>query len=82
VFRNPPGDFAGRLIEQAGLKGKRIGGAVVSEKHANFIVNTGKATAADIEALIDEVRGTVHERTGVRLEPEVRIVGERAEGRR
>jgi UDP-N-acetylmuramate dehydrogenase len=78
VFRNPPGDFAGRLIEQAGLKGRRIGGAVVSEKHANFIVNTGKAMAADIEALIEEVRAMVLERTGVRLEPEVRIVGERA----
>jgi len=84
VFRNPPGDFAGRLIEQAGLKGRRVGGAVVSEKHANFIVNTGKATAADIEALIDEVRATVQQRSGVRLEPEVRIVGEpaAAEGRR
>ena len=84
VFRNPPGDFAGRLIEQAGLKGRRIGGAVVSEKHANFIVNAGKATAADIEALIDEVRATVQQRTGIRLEPEVRIVGERAaaEGQR
>jgi UDP-N-acetylmuramate dehydrogenase len=78
VFRNPPGDFAGRLIEQAGLKGRRIGGAVVSEKHANFIVNTGKATAADIEALIDEVRATVQQRSGVRLESEVRIVGEPA----
>jgi UDP-N-acetylmuramate dehydrogenase len=79
VFRNPPGDFAGRLIEQAGLKGRRIGGAQVSEKHANFIVNTGKATAADIEALIDEVRATVLQRSGVRLEPEVRIVGEPAQ---
>jgi len=78
VFRNPPGDFAGRLIEQAGLKGRRIGGAVVSEKHANFIVNAGKATAADIEALINEVRATVQQRTGVLLEPEVRIVGELA----
>lgn len=78
VFRNPPGDFAGRLIEAAGLKGRRIGGAVVSEKHANFIVNAGKATAADIEALIEEVIATVQQRSGVRLEPEVRIVGERA----
>jgi UDP-N-acetylmuramate dehydrogenase len=78
VFRNPPGDFAGRLIEEAGLKGRRIGGAVVSEKHANFIVNTGKATAADIEALIDEIRATVQQRSGVRLTPEVRIVGEPA----
>ena len=82
VFRNPPGDFAGRLIEQAGLKGRRIGGALVSEKHANFIVNAGKATAADIEALIDEVRATVLQRSGVRLEPEVRIVGEPADGGR
>lgn len=82
VFRNPPGDYAGRLIEQAGLKGRRIGGALVSEKHANFIVNAGKATAADIEALIDEVRATVLQRSGVALEPEVRIVGEPAEGGR
>jgi UDP-N-acetylmuramate dehydrogenase len=79
VFRNPPGSFAGRLIEQAGLKGRRIGGAVVSEKHANFIVNTGKATAADIETLIEEVRSAVEKHAGVCLEPEVRIVGERAE---
>ena len=84
VFRNPPGDFAGRLIEQTGLKGRRIGGAVVSEKHANFIVNAGNATAADIEALIEEIRAAVQQRTGVRLEPEVRIVGEHgaAEGQR
>jgi UDP-N-acetylmuramate dehydrogenase len=80
VFRNPPGDFAGRLIEQAGLKGRRIGGALVSEKHANFIVNAGDATAADIEALIDEVKATVLQRSGVQLEPEVRIVGEPAAG--
>jgi UDP-N-acetylmuramate dehydrogenase len=78
VFRNPAGDFAGRLIEQAGLKGRRVGGAMVSDKHANFIVNTGRATAADIEALIEEVAATVAQRTGVRLEPEVRIVGEPA----
>jgi UDP-N-acetylmuramate dehydrogenase len=76
VFRNPPGDFAGRLIEQAGLKGARIGGAVVSDKHANFILNTGDATAADIEALIERVRSTVERASGVRLEPEVRVVGE------
>lgn len=76
VFRNPPGDHAARLIQQCGLKGKRIGGAQVSEKHANFIVNTGDATAADIEDLINEVRQTVAAQTGVQLHPEVRIIGE------
>jgi UDP-N-acetylmuramate dehydrogenase len=75
VFRNPSGDWAARLIESCGLKGFRIGGAMVSTKHANFIVNTGEASAADIEALIVEVRGKVKERTGVKLEPEVRIIG-------
>ncbi len=79
VFRNPQGDHAARLIEQCGLKGYAIGGALVSEKHANFIVNpNGEATAADIEALIEHVGNVVQARTGVRLEPEVRIVGERA----
>jgi UDP-N-acetylmuramate dehydrogenase len=78
VFRNPPGDHAARLIELCGLKGMRIGGAQVSEKHANFIVNTGGATAADIESLIDEVRGRVAAETGVRLHPEVKIVGDAA----
>jgi UDP-N-acetylmuramate dehydrogenase len=77
VFRNPPGDYAGRLIEQAGLKGARIGGAVVSEKHENFIVNEGDATAADIESLIGHVQARVEKSSGVRLEPEVRIVGEK-----
>jgi UDP-N-acetylmuramate dehydrogenase len=76
VFRNPPGDFAGRLIEQAGLKGLRRGGAMVSDKHANFILNVGDATAADIEALIVEVRAAVERTSGVQLEPEVRVVGE------
>ncbi len=76
VFRNPPGDHAARLIQQCGLKGKRIGGAQVSEKHANFIVNTGDATAADIENLIHEVRAIVAAQTGVQLHPEVRIIGE------
>ncbi|MDD4929673.1 MAG: UDP-N-acetylmuramate dehydrogenase [Gallionella sp.] len=76
VFRNPPGDHAARLIEQCGLKGYRIGGAQVSEKHANFIVNTGGATAADIENLINDVRETVAEQTGVLLHPEVKIIGE------
>lgn len=77
VFRNPPGDFAARLIESCGLKGLRIGGAQVSEKHANFIVNIGAATAANIEDLIDEVEYLVSKRTGVRLIREVRIIGTR-----
>lgn len=76
VFRNPPGEFAGRLIEAAGLKGLRRGGAEVSGKHANFIINTGAATAADIEELIGHVRAVVAERIGVDLTPEVHIVGE------
>lgn len=76
VFRNPPEDFAARLIESCGLKGRRIGGAEVSTKHANFIVNTGDATARDIEELIGLVRDTVKQKTGVELEQEVRIVGE------
>ena len=76
VFRNPPGDHAARLIESCDLKGRQIGGAQVSEKHANFIVNTGEATAADIENLINEVQATVEKKTGIRLHPEVRIVGE------
>ena len=76
VFRNPPGDYSARLIEVAGLKGHRIGGAEVSEKHANFIINRDNATAADIEALIELVRQTVLEQYGVNLVHEVRIVGE------
>jgi len=79
VFRNPPGDHAARLIEGAGLKGREIGGARISEKHANFIVNPkGRARAADIEALIALARDTVARRFGVALVPEVRIVGEAA----
>ena len=77
VFRNPPGDHAARLIEQCGLKGRRIGAAQVSEKHANFIVNAGNATAADIESLINEVQSTVEQQTGIKLHPEVRIIGEK-----
>ncbi len=76
VFRNPPGDHAGRLIEHCGLKGLRRGGARVSEKHANFIINDGSASAADIEELIDTVRERVRAGTGIDLVPEVRIVGE------
>lgn len=77
VFRNPPGQFAGDLIERAGLKGARIGGAVISSKHANFIVNTGNATAEDIENLIAKARAEVARQFGVQLEPEVRVLGER-----
>jgi UDP-N-acetylmuramate dehydrogenase len=76
VFRNPPGDFAGRLIEQAGVKGLRRGGAMVSDKHANFILNVDQATAADIEGLIGEVRAAVRRTSGVELELEVRVIGE------
>jgi UDP-N-acetylmuramate dehydrogenase len=78
VFRNPPGDFAARLIESCGLKGFTVGGAQVSPKHANFIVNAGGATAANIEAVIAYVQECVAERAGVELVPEVHIVGERA----
>ena len=76
VFRNPTGQFAGDLIERAQLKGASVGGAMVSRKHANFIVNTGAATAADIEALIYQIRAEVERRFGVRLELEVRVLGE------
>jgi UDP-N-acetylmuramate dehydrogenase len=76
VFKNPPGEHAARLIETAGLKEARVGGAQVSPKHANFIINTGGATAADIEALIRKVQSTVESRHGVRLETEVQIIGE------
>jgi UDP-N-acetylmuramate dehydrogenase len=78
VFTNPPGDHAARLIDSAGLKGFRIGGAAVSAKHANFIINTGDALAADLERLIAHVQKTVEERYGIRLVPEVRVVGEAA----
>jgi UDP-N-acetylmuramate dehydrogenase len=76
VFRNPPDDHAARLIEAAGLKGYRIGGAEVSPKHANFIINSDNATATDVEELIEYVRHTVIERHGIELLHEVRIVGE------
>lgn len=77
IFKNPsPWEYAGRLIDQAGLKGLSIGGASVSSVHANYFVNDGRATAADVLALIDEVRRRVEESSGIRLEPEVRIVGD------
>ena len=76
TFRNPSGDFAARLIESCGLKGYTIGGAQVSVKHANFIINTGTASAADIENMIAHMQATVKEKTGVELVREVKIVGE------
>ena len=78
VFTNPPGGHAAQLIEAAGLKGTRIGGAVVSQLHANFILNEGSATARDLEQLILHVQATVEQVHGVRLVPEVRVVGEAA----
>ncbi|MDQ6882908.1 MAG: UDP-N-acetylmuramate dehydrogenase [Candidatus Dormibacteraeota bacterium] len=74
TFKNPPGDSAGRLIEAAGLKGHRLGGAEISRKHANFIVNLGGATADDVLALMAEMRDRVREQFGIELEPEVRVV--------
>jgi len=76
IFKNPPGSFAGHLIEAAGLKGLRHGGAMVSDQHANFIVNTGGATATDVCALMREVTQRVLATAGVRLEPEIKLVGE------
>ncbi|QJC52499.1 UDP-N-acetylmuramate dehydrogenase [Paenibacillus albicereus] len=77
VFRNPPGHHAAKLIEESGLKGFSIGGAQVSPLHANFIVNTGQATAEDVLTLIAHIRSTVNNRTGIELMPEVLVVGER-----
>ncbi len=78
VFKNPAGDFAGRLIEAAGLKGAVHGGAQISTVHANFIANTGGAKAADVLALIQQAQRQVELRTGIRLQPEVRILGREA----
>jgi len=78
VFKNPPGLFAGKLIEEAGLKGKRMGDAMISGEHANFIVNTGSASAEDVLTLMEMARRAVRELRGVELEPEIRIVGEGA----
>lgn len=74
TFKNPPGDSAGRLIEAAGLKGRQIGGAQISPKHANFILNLGGATADDVLALMAEMRDRVRDRFGIELEPEIRVV--------
>lgn len=76
IFKNPPGDYAGRLIEACGLKGRAIGGARISELHANFIVNAGSATAGDVTRLAEEAQGAVRARFGIELEWEVRRLGE------
>jgi UDP-N-acetylmuramate dehydrogenase len=80
MFTNPPGDHAGRLVEAAGLKGRRIGGAEISSKHANFVVNAAGATAADVLALAELARRTVEERFGTRLELEIAVLGEAVRG--
>ena len=76
MFRNPPGDFAGRLIETAGLKGKRIGNAEISARHANFMVNLGGARAEDVKSLMELAQSAVREKFGVELSPEVKFLGE------
>jgi UDP-N-acetylmuramate dehydrogenase len=76
MFRNPPGDFAGRLIEAAGLKGHTIGQAQISERHANFIVNLGRARAEDVKKLMDRARAEVKKMFDVELMPEIHLVGE------
>jgi UDP-N-acetylmuramate dehydrogenase len=77
VFKNPPGLFAGRLLEACGLKGRRVGGAEISRVHANVIVNAGGATAADVEALMGEMTSAVKERFGIELQPEIKLVARR-----
>lgn len=77
TFKRPPGHYAGTLIDQTGLKGFRVGGAQISTKHAGFVVNTGKATAQDVLQLIDEVQRRVYEKHGIKLYPEVRLIGEK-----
>ncbi len=76
IFKNPPGDYAGRLIEEAGFKGLREGGAAVSAEHANYIVNTGGATASDVLSLMATIRDGVYSKFGVLLEPEIKVIGE------
>jgi UDP-N-acetylmuramate dehydrogenase len=80
TFRNPEGDYAARLVEACGLKGHMIGGAQISEKHANFIVNLGNATAHDIEQLIDLMRDQVKEKFGISLQQEVHVLGNKVGG--
>jgi UDP-N-acetylmuramate dehydrogenase len=80
IFKNPSNDYAGRLIEEAGLKGKKIGGAMISPKHANYIVNTGEAKADDVLTLMGLARQKVREDTGIELETEIRIIGGKREG--
>ncbi|TMI78563.1 MAG: hypothetical protein E6H03_11880 [Bacillati bacterium ANGP1] len=82
VFRNPGGDHAGRLIDGAGAKGMRAGAAVVSDRHANYILNDGGATAADVLALVGQVRTRVREHSGVDLVPEIKLIGEFEDGGR
>lgn len=76
IFKNPPGTHAGRLIESAGLKGRRVGGAMVSERHANFIVNVGEATAAEVKQLMDEIAQSVFQREAIQLVPEIKLLGD------
>jgi len=76
MFKNPPGDFAGRLIEEAGLKGTQVGDVQISPLHGNFFLNKGKATASDIAALIAQVRDQVHEKFGIELELEIQLIGD------
>ena len=76
VFRNPPNQHAAKLIDLCGLKGKKVGGAMISDKHSNFIINTGNATSLDIEKLIEFVQEVVYEKHSIKLIPEVRIIGE------
>ena len=75
TFKRPEGYFAGKLIEDAGLRGFRVGDAQVSEKHCGFVINRGNATASEIMELIQEVQKRVYEQSGVRLEPEVKLLG-------
>ncbi len=76
MFKNPPGDKAGRLLEAAGLKGVRIGNAEISSKHANFFINTDRTLASEMKALLELAQETVYKKFGIMLEPEIEIVGE------